>query len=337
MEIILLILVVIFAGLTIYAFATRKKINLDIADQTYQLQLETEKLNATKNQLKEKINGLEIANLGLYQEKEDLDTAINNLKQQQTKLNLDLINAGNQLNKLNQDIEITKSSMTAQTTVQQEITKRAFETYCDRLDEEYHKADEEYTKKLTAINIELEHNQKQLEEIAATRAAAHQALLKEQEVRDNKDNYRLLPSGQDLEDVKALERVKLTLHKPRILSMLIWQTYWQPLAKNKFPIILQNKTQCGIYKITNLQTTECYIGQSIDIYKRWNEHCKCGLGIDTPPGNKLYSAIQEWGLENFTFELLIACSKEELNSKEKYFIELYQAKEYGYNGTGGNK
>ena len=224
----------------------------------------------------------------------------------------------------------------AEAATQQEITKRAFETYCDNLDKEYDKIDEQYSKKLATINHELEWKQKQLDEIAATRAAAHQALLKEQEVRDNKDNYRLLPSRRDLEDVKALERVKLTLHKPRILSMLIWQTYWQPLAKTKFPIILQNKTQCGIYKITNLQTTECYIGQSVDIYKRWNEHCKCGLGIDTPPGNKLYLAMQEWGLENFTFELLIACSKEELNSKEKYFIELYQAKEYGYNGTAGN-
>lgn len=74
-----------------------------------------------------------------------------------------------------------------------------------------------------------------------------------------------------------------------------------------------------------------------DIYKRWNDHCKCGLGIDTPPGNKLYKAIQEDGLENFTFELLAECPKDELDSKEKYFIELYQAKEYGYNGTGGNK
>ena len=336
MELILLLLVVIFAGLAIYAFATRKKINLEIDSQTNQLKLENERLNIAKEQLKEKISNLEVTNIGLYQEKADLNLAIDDLKQQQNQLKVDLFNAGKQLDKLNQDIEITKSSASAQASIQQEITKRAFETYCDRLDEEYNKADEQYTKKITAINNELEWKQKQLDEIAATRAAAHQALLKEQEVRENKDNYRLLPPRWDLEDIKALERVKLTLHKPRILSMLIWQTYWQPLARNKFPIILQNKTQCGIYKITNLETTECYIGQSVDVYKRWNEHCKCGLGIDTPPGNKLYAAMQEWGLENFTFELLIACSKEELNSKEKYFIELYQAKEYGYNGTAGN-
>ena len=119
--------------------------------------------------------------------------------------------------------------------------------------------------------------------------------------------------------------------------MLIWQTYWQPLAKKKFPIILQDKTKIGIYKITNTQTDESYIGQSIDVYKRWCEHCKAGVGIDTPPGNKLYRAMQDDGLENFTFELLCECPKESLNEKEKFFIELYQSDTFGYNSTSGNK
>jgi len=62
----------------------------------------------------------------------------------------------------------------------------------------------------------------------------------------------------------------MELAKPRILSMLIWQTYWQPLAKIRFPVILKDKTKMGIYKITNIETNECYIGQAVDIYKRWN-------------------------------------------------------------------
>ena len=93
----------------------------------------------------------------------------------------------------------------------------------------------------------------------------------------------------------------------------------------------------GIYKITNKINKKCYIGQSVDVYKRWNDHCKCGLGIDTPPGNKLYKAMQEYGLDKFTFELLTECNQTELNEKEKYFIELYQADTFGYNSTGGNK
>lgn len=55
----------------------------------------------------------------------------------------------------------------------------------------------------------------------------------------------------------------MELAKPRILSMLIWQTYWQPLAKVRFPVILKDKTKMGIYKITNIQTGESYIGQAV--------------------------------------------------------------------------
>jgi hypothetical protein len=188
---------------------------------------------------------------------------------------------------------------------------------------------------VSALNDELLATQNDLDKLKATRAAAHEALMKEQEVKDNKDNYRLIPSESDLADSRRLEIVKRELNKPRILCMLIWQTYWQPLAKKQFPLILQAKTKCGIYKITNQITDECYIGQAVDVYKRWCEHCKCGLGIDTPPGNKLYKAMQEYGLDNFTFELIEECDQSELNEKEKYFIDLYQANTFGYNGNKG--
>ena len=63
---------------------------------------------------------------------------------------------------------------------------------------------------------------------------------------------------------------------------------------------------------------------------------RAGLGIDTPQGNQLYQAMQEYGIENFSIELLLSCIPQELNAKEKYFIELYNSKTFGYNGTGGN-
>ena len=81
----------------------------------------------------------------------------------------------------------------------------------------------------------------------------------------------------------------------------------------------------------------CYIGQSVDIAKWWKDHAKCGLGIDTPASNKLYKAMQEDGLHSFSWELLQTCDRDELDEREKYYIELYQSKEYGYNSTAGNK
>ena len=252
------------------------------------------------------------------------------------QLNLD----NNKLKYENQQLDdaIHKKRDNLSETIEQnkQISELAFNDYIDNLDNRYNQVEKEFDYKIDSLREQLSDVTLELDKMKKTRADAHETLLKEQEVKDNKNNYRLLPSQTDLADARRLEIVKRELNKPRILSMLVWQTYWQPIAKKQFPLILQDKTKCGIYKITNLITDECYIGQSNDIYRRWSDHCKCGLGIDTPVGNKLYKAIQEYGLENFTFELLVECSQDELNEKEKYFIELYQADTFGYNSTKGN-
>ena len=119
--------------------------------------------------------------------------------------------------------------------------------------------------------------------------------------------------------------------------MLIWSTYYQKPMTALCNRVLGTKTVTGIYKITNQINDMCYVGQSTDISRRWKDHAKCGLGIDSAAGNKLYQAMQEYGLHNFSFELLEECSREDLNEKEKSFIEIYNSKNFGYNITKGNK
>jgi hypothetical protein len=48
--------------------------------------------------------------------------------------------------------------------------------------------------------------------------------------------------------------------------------------------------------------------------------------------------MAEDGLESFSFELLEECSRDQLNEKERFYIQLYQSDKYGYNSnTGINK
>lgn len=61
------------------------------------------------------------------------------------------------------------------------------------------------------------------------------------------------------------------------------------------------------------------------------DHCKAGIGIDTPQGSQLYTAMLEYGLDSFSFELLLECESNQLNEKEKYFIKLYNSDAIGYN------
>ena len=265
------------------------------------------------------------------------------LRIEQTAQEQNLVLLKNNINTLNNSIQEKNEELNRlhqqsinSLEVEKQLSEQAFDNYFKTLEQQYDKTDKEYAEKVQLCEKELSLVQADLDKMREMRAAAQQALLKEQEIKENKDNYRLIPTDADLADIKTLERVKRQLNKPRILSMLIWQTYWQPIAKRQFPIIIKAKTATGIYKITNIITKQCYIGQALDIYKRWSQHAKCGLGIDTPPGNKLYKAIQEYGLENFTFEVLTECNSTELDEKEKYFISLYQADIFGYNGTKGN-
>lgn len=96
----------------------------------------------------------------------------------------------------------------------------------------------------------------------------------------------------------------------------------------------------GIYKITNLINKKIYIGQSENIERRWKEHRnrpfqKKSSQYETP----LYKAIRKYGINNFTFEILEECKKEELDSKEIYYIKFFDShnEKNGYNLTdGGN-
>jgi len=203
-------------------------------------------------------------------------------------------------------------------------------TLKDKLDEKYAQDSQEYIIKIDELKQSLESLKKQ-------KAASIEALQREQAIQEQKDLYRLVLSNQDKQDIEFLRSIQFRISKPRLVSMLIWQNYVQPIAKKKLPLILGSENVCGIYKITNIKNQMCYIGQAKDMRKRLNEHLKKGLGIDTPQGNKLYQAMLEDGIDSFTFELLEECSEEELNSKERYYIELYNSIDYGYNSQSGVK
>lgn len=93
----------------------------------------------------------------------------------------------------------------------------------------------------------------------------------------------------------------------------------------------------GIYKITNLINGKSYIGQSINIQKRFNAHKSAAFN----PKNKnydfpLYRAIRKYGIENFKFEVLEECKKSELDTKEVLYISQYKThSKKGYNQDDG--
>ena len=92
----------------------------------------------------------------------------------------------------------------------------------------------------------------------------------------------------------------------------------------------------GIYKITNKVNGKVYIGQSDNIERRWKNHKKDAFWPNSHVYNyPLYRAMRKYGLDNFLFEILEKCKKEELNQKEVSYIAQYDSFRNGYNQDEG--
>ena len=141
--------------------------------------------------------------------------------------------------------------------MKKELTRQAFENYCDILDNAYLEKDKEYDRLIQqledsyadqqeAFRLEKEHAEAELESMRRTRDAIIAARVKEQEIKEKHSFYCLTLKDIDLQDIKILERIKAQLNNPRILSMLIWTTYFQKPMTALCNNILGTETLCGI-------------------------------------------------------------------------------------------
>lgn len=246
------------------------------------------------------------------------------------------ISRADKLKELTEDCQQQQEKMRQSLVIYQNSLDFNKESYIDRIESAYSQTECKYNQWLSNIESQRDTYQKQLDSIRATVAAANQAIQRANEDKLQKSKYMLQISDKSLKEINIIRSVEDKLTDPRPLRMVLWTTYYSKKANELCVRVLGTSTVTGIYKITDTITSMVYIGQAKDIKTRWREHMKCGLGIDTPVGNKLYTAMIEDGIENFTFELLETCLSSELDEKEKLYIELYDSYNFGYNLTKGN-
>lgn len=267
------------------------------------------------------------------QEKEKIKYDIEELSNRRTEL---LLAIEKEKQKYDDNIEKEKNKLSEQLKIYKQNAQYASDEYSSTLEQQYQKVEQSYDTKVKKLEQELQDAESRLEELRNSLSAGVKAQLREREKEENIQFYKLSISPIDLEDIVKLNTLKIALHQPVILSKLIWTQYFQKQTTEMCNRILGTKKICGIYKITNLKTQQCYIGQSVDVAQRWKDHVKCGLGIDASTTNKLYNAMQNDGAWSFTFELIEECKREDLNKKEAYWIQMYQSDKFGYNSTKGN-
>lgn len=93
----------------------------------------------------------------------------------------------------------------------------------------------------------------------------------------------------------------------------------------------------GIYKISNIKNEKVYIGQSRNIEQRIKDHKIRPFHSHTESNSPIHRAIKKHGLEHFIFEVIEECPKEQLDTREIYWISFYNStnRDVGYNLQAG--
>ena len=181
------------------------------------------------------------------------------------------------------------------------------------------------------VNEEIEELRSLLEDYKSKRDLINQAIVHEKEIREQQDFYRIVLSESDKEDIQILNTIEMRLHSREALYKLIYDVFYKKPLDDMLNRVLEGKEFCGIYRITNLKTNESYIGKSTNIKNRFKQHIRTAIGLDGVARTKIHGAMKEYGIDNFSFEVLEKCAKENYSEREKYWINFYETNVYGYN------
>ena len=205
----------------------------------------------------------------------------------------------------------------------------------NQLESERKQAEAEFECIRKAKQNEIDVLSAQIESFRLKQEAINQEILRRRELEEKADFYRVCLSDEAITDITELQIVRQKLKKPEILDKIIYDTYVAKPVLEMIKRVLQNSTCSGIYKITCQETKEIYIGKSTDIKNRWQQHCKTAFNCGTIASSLLHRKMQQYGIENFTFELLEVVPKDKLSEREKFYIDFYKTKETGLNERNG--
>ena len=160
--------------------------------------------------------------------------------------------------------------------------------------------------------------------------AAVAAAKRAEEMKSQQDFYRIQLAASDLHEIELLRQVEPYLRDKEPLNKVIWKCYYEKPTTDMIGRVIGSGIHTGIYKITEIASGKCYVGQAANLSERWKQHIKRGVGAETPTRNKLYPAMIAHGPENFTFEVIEECDRSLLDQREDYWQDYFKAKEFGY-------
>lgn len=167
-------------------------------------------------------------------------------------------------------------------------------------------------------------------------AAVNEAIMRERQLQEQSEFYTINLSQSEIDDLLMIKELSPRFNNRELLNKIVYESYVKRPLQEMIKRVLGGRSPSGIYKITRKSTGEIYIGRAVAVDKRWTEHVKMAFSIGSIAHSTLHTIMEKDGIWNFTFELLEEVPKEQLNEREKYYIDFYDSKNYGLNQKNGN-
>lgn len=180
-------------------------------------------------------------------------------------------------------------------------------------------------------NIQKQITEEHLESLKSSEASAVASRIRMYEELNKEKFYMIGVLDSDTEEIEELMEILPKLRNPAPLRKAIYEIYYrQPVKDMINRVVGYDDRPSGVYKVTYIETGECYVGQSVDIGNRFMQHIRKGFGIDDYTNSKLYAAMLKHGLHKFKFEVVERCEEHLLNEKEKYWADYFKSREFGF-------
>lgn len=166
-------------------------------------------------------------------------------------------------------------------------------------------------------------------------AAVNEAIMRERQLQEQSEFYKINLSQSEIDDLLMIKELSPRFNNRELLNKIVYESYVKRPLQEMIKRVLGGRSPSGIYKITRKSTGEIYIGRAVAVDKRWTEHVKMAFSIGSIAHSTLHTLMEKDGIWNFTFELLEEVPKEQLNEREKYYIDFYDSKNFGMNQRSG--
>lgn len=281
------------------------------------------------NQYKEKLEQLTVQDNELTNQIVEHRFKIDELATRKKELNDDIATQVENVEKLKQSYELTEEEFK-----KKYLTER--QVWIDKRQEEYIQMQEDFAEQFKDTNRRkmdaAKELDKKLSELKSAASAAVEVAKRHAEEENFIKFHSLQMGPHTLNDIRRLEEIvpSISQEAGEAIAKVIWKVYYEKPYTDLVGRVIGNGRHTGIYRITNIETQMCYVGQAVDIADRWRQHIKRALNAEPRTQNKLYPAMYQEGLEKFTFEVIEECDQSKLNEREDYWQDFYKAKEYGY-------